>query len=54
MSIKITEIIPDDLPDWIKDAMMEGQLFNSMWGYIQALERDKEYLMKKLNKERKK
>lgn len=26
----ITEIIPDDIPEWAKDAMDRGQLFNEM------------------------
>ena len=28
--IKITEIIPDDLPEWAVEAMENGQLFNEM------------------------
>lgn len=30
MSTKITEIIPDDIPKWAKDAMDRGQLFNEI------------------------
>jgi len=30
MGTKITEIIPDDIPQWAKDAMDRGQLFNEM------------------------
>jgi len=27
---KIVEIIPDNLPDWARDSMNNGQLFNTM------------------------
>lgn len=30
MSTHITEIIPDDIPRWAKDAMDRGQLFNEL------------------------
>lgn len=30
MGTKITEIIPDDIPQWASDAMDRGQLFNEI------------------------
>lgn len=30
MNTKITEIIPEDMPQWAKDAMDRGQLFNEL------------------------
>ena len=36
MTNEITEIIPDDLPEWMIKAMAEGQLFNTI------IERDKQ------------
>jgi hypothetical protein len=35
---EITEIIPDDLPDWAVKAMAEGQLFNVVFDRIRKLE----------------
>ena len=34
----ITEIIPDDMPQWMKDAMDEGQLFNKVCERIKEAE----------------
>jgi len=36
---KITEIIPDDMPRWAREAMEKGQLFNEMLNRIKDLER---------------
>jgi len=36
---KITEIIPDDLPDWAIKAMAEGQFFNVVSKKIKKLDR---------------
>lgn len=35
---KITEIIPDSMPDWAKDAMDEGQFFRMTLERISSLE----------------
>ena len=35
---KITEIIPDEIPDWAKKAMDEGQFFNIACNIMNALE----------------
>lgn len=35
---KITEIIPNDMPEWMRDAMDEGQLFNTVIGRFKALQ----------------
>jgi hypothetical protein len=36
--MEITEIIPDDLPDWAIKAMAEGQLFTVTFERIKRLE----------------
>lgn len=36
--MEITEIIPDDLPDWAIKAMAEGQLFTVTFDRIRKLE----------------
>ena len=40
MSFDISEIIPDDLPDWAAKAMAEGQLFNVTFDRIKKIESD--------------
>jgi len=35
---KITEIIPDDMPEWAKEAMAGGQLWNRVFGRIEELQ----------------
>jgi len=35
---KITEIIPDDMPEWAKEAMADGQLWNRVFGRIEELQ----------------
>ncbi len=39
MGPNIVEIIPDDMPDWMKEAMDAGQLFNTV------IARDKEAIV---------
>jgi len=49
---KITEIIPDDLPDWAIDAMAEGQFFNVVAERLKSDEAEIEWLkqeVKRLN-----
>jgi hypothetical protein len=36
--MKITEMIPKNMPQWAKDAMEEGQLFNVTFDKIKLLE----------------
>ena len=36
---KITEIIPDNLPEWAIEAMANGQLFNEMLNRINKAEK---------------
>ena len=36
--VNITEIIPDDLPEWAIDAMAEGRVFTVMMDRIKKLE----------------
>lgn len=38
MMDKITEIIPDDIPEWARKAMDEGQLWNKVFERIEELE----------------
>ena len=38
MEYNITEIIPDDMPEWSIEAMAEGQLFNAVFKKIKELE----------------
>lgn len=35
---KLTEIIPDNIPEWAKDLMAEGQLFNGMFEKLKRLQ----------------
>lgn len=37
----ITEIIPDDMPQWMKDAMDEGQLFKRVCERMKEMEATK-------------
>ena len=41
---QITEIIPDDIPEWFEEAMEEGQLFRTAIEKVKNLEHDKEVL----------
>ena len=34
---EITEIIPENMPDWCREAMMEGQLFSRLLDKIENL-----------------
>jgi len=34
MNTKITEIIPENMPDWAREAMNEGQLWNRVFAKI--------------------
>ena len=47
---EITEIIPDDLPDWAIKAMAEGQLFNVTFARIRALEAEEISLLTEISK----
>ena len=44
MMPKITEIMPDDIPDWARQAMSKGQFFNVALARITQLEADKRVL----------
>jgi hypothetical protein len=37
---KITEIIPDNMPEWMREAMAEGQYFNRTLARIIELEEE--------------
>ncbi len=39
---KITEIIPDDMPEWVKRAFNEGQFFNIACKAMSSLEEIRE------------
>jgi len=46
---KITEIIPENMPDWAREAMMEGQLFNKLLGKIESQANEIEELTTSFN-----
>jgi len=38
MNTKIVEMIPDNMPEWMKEAMDDGQLFNRVIKRVALLE----------------
>ena len=38
---KITEVIPDDAPQWVWDGIEKGQLFRIAINKVESLEREK-------------
>jgi len=44
----ITEIIPDDMPDWAREAMLAGILFDTVFKRISYLEKENTKLNEKL------
>lgn len=43
---KITEMIPDNMPEWAREAMVDGQLFNITFGRIRVLEEKRSVIVK--------
>ena len=49
--LNITEIIPDDMPDWADEAMERGQLFQEMVGRMDAVTQENDKLQAQLAEE---
>ena len=41
--VTITEIIPNDLPDWAWDAINKGQLWNTVFKKLADIENNRDY-----------
>lgn len=42
---KITEIIPDNMPDWMREGIENGNLFSRTIEYVENLEKDSDNLI---------
>lgn len=45
MKTNITEIIPDNMPEWMKEAMDEGQLFNKVISRCRSYEATEDFMV---------